>query len=664
MTQQQAPNPLPAGWWKADFSASLVVFLVALPLCMGIAIASGAPVTAGLVTGIVGGLVTGVLAGSPLQVSGPAAGLTVIVFQLIQQQGLERLGIVVLLAGGIQVLAGAFRLGQWFRAVSPAVIRGMLAGIGVLIFAGQFHVMVDDRPRSSGVDNLLSIPEAVRKGMPLPPPKLGTPEDRAMRVAQLKLVGSLHLQQQELMEEVHHLLVGVTDASPDANGFPAAEWLKSLARREETILATLKEHEPVHAAAEWTEAENSCAAALAALQQGDTHTARQLQDQAMQSLSNLLSAYKSHPWAAALGLTTILIIVVWHAFVERRVRVVPAPLVAVATVTALSVGFSLPVISVEVPDSLLEEIYFPSWNELAGALQPDFLFLALQVAVVASAETLLCAAAVDQMHQGPRTKYDRELAAQGLGNMVCGLLSALPMTGVIVRSSANVHAGAKSRLSAILHGLWLLVFVVFFAYVLRLIPTSCLAAILVYTGYKLVDFKSMRALLRFGKGELIIYLGTMTTIVVKDLLTGVIFGIVLSMLKLLVTFARLRITVVPAPDGGRWTMHLKGSATFLRLPKLAEALDQVPPDAELHVHFEQLAYIDHACLDLLMNWEKQHEATGGRLVVDWDRLTARFTQNPEVLKRDVRPAIASAPPLNNRADAKPGERTRKLHEQP
>src|SRR5512142_1782894 len=130
----------------SDALASVVVFLVALPLCMGISIASGVPPTAGLITGIVGGLVVGFLAGSPLQVSGPAAGLTVLVWQLVQHHGLPMLGIIVLLAGLIQILAGSLKLGQWFRAVSPAVIHGMLAGIGVLILASQFHVMLDKKP--------------------------------------------------------------------------------------------------------------------------------------------------------------------------------------------------------------------------------------------------------------------------------------------------------------------------------------------------------------------------------------------------------------------------------------------------------------------------------------------------------------------------------------
>ena len=148
-----------------DLVASVVVFMVALPLCIGIAMASGVPPALGLFTGIIGGLVVGTIAGSPLQVSGPAAGLAVLVADFVGQYGLAMLGVAVFAAGALQAVAGGLKLGRWFRATSPAVIQGMLAGIGILIFAGQFHVMVDDVPRKSGLDNLLSIPTSIVKGI-------------------------------------------------------------------------------------------------------------------------------------------------------------------------------------------------------------------------------------------------------------------------------------------------------------------------------------------------------------------------------------------------------------------------------------------------------------------------------------------------------------------
>jgi MFS superfamily sulfate permease-like transporter len=228
------------------------------------------------------------------------------------------------------------------------------------------------------------------------------------------------------------------------------------------------------------------------------------------------------------------------------------------------------------------------------------------------------------MHNGPRTKYDRELTAQGIGNMICGALGALPMTGVIVRSAANVEAGAKTRASAILHGVWLLLFVAALPWVLKMIPTASLAALLVFTGYKLVNLKVVKELRQYGKGEVAIYAATLVTIVATDLLTGVLTGIALSALKLLYRFAHLHIRLADEPGRGATVMYLDGAATFIRLPKLAAALEKVPPSTELHVHFERLQYVDHACLDLLMNWEKQHQATGGQLVIDWEQFTARF----------------------------------------
>ena len=269
--------------------------------------------------------------------------------------------------------------------------------------------------------------------------------------------------------------------------------------------------------------------------------------------------------------------------------------------------------------------------------------MAVAIGLIASAETLLCATAVDQMHRGPRTNYNRELLAQGVGNTLSGILGALPMTGVIVRSAANVEAGAKTRASAILHGAWLLVFVAALPWVLKMIHTASLAALLVFTGYKLVNLKVVKELRQYGKGEVFIYVATIVMIVSTDLLTGVLTGIGLSALKLLYRFAHLDIRLVSEPERGATVMYLNGAATFIRLPKVAAALEQVPPSTELHVHFENLQYVDHACLDLLMNWEKQHQATGGQLVIDWDEFTARF-QPAAAAKRPA--ATAAAPGTN------------------
>ena len=504
-----------------DFLASIVVFLVALPLCLGVAIASGAPPALGLISGIVGGLVVGSLAGSPLQVSGPAAGMAVLVFQLVQEHGLIMLGVVGLIAGALQLMAGVLKLGQWFRAISPSVIHGMLAGIGVLIFASQFHVMLDDAPRSSGTANILAIPEAIMKVFPAD--------------------GS-----------VHHL-------------------------------------------------------------------------------------------AAMAGIVTIITIVAWNKFKPQRLGLLPGPLLGVVSGTLFVLAFALPINLVDLPATLASGLNIPTSEALGGLLRPEILLLGAVFAFVASAETLLCATAVDKMHIGVRTDYDKELRAQGIGNLICGGLGALPMTGVIVRSAANVEAGATTRISAILHGAWLLLAVVAFPFILNAIPTSVLAAILVYTGYKLVNVAQIRKIFEFGWQELGIYVITLGGVVLIDLLSGVVLGFAVATLKLVYTFSHLEIEVEHDESANRIDVSMTGSATFFAIPKLSTTLESSPFGSEVHVHVEKLDYIDHACLEMLSSWEKLHQSTGGKLIVEWTELVERYG------RRSEDPSKTDIPNLTSRA---------------
>lgn len=625
--------------FKQDFMASVVVFLVALPLCMGIAIASGVPVAAGLITGIVGGLVVGFIAGCPLQVSGPAAGLTVIIVEIVQTLGFETLGIVVLLAGILQMLAGIFKLGQWFRAVSPAVIKGMLAGIGVLIFASQFHVMIDDKPQGNGITNLVTIPKAIVKALGVP--QFHSQESRKFQRAVLMEAGEIHRQQEVLQERVgklfphlhdpkvkytearksaaNELLPDITDDQKDVNAS-----LDTLVTKLEGIGEQLNDDErtvAIQAAA--TEARQQLALAAELLDGEDPYATMSAQDEAVAKISNLLGELKNHHIAAYLGILSIASILIWN-FMPAKLKIIPGPLVAVVVATVVAVLFSLPVVYVEIPNDLREGVNFPSMAVIADADWGQLLRTALLIAAVASAETLLCATAVDQMQTDIRTDYDRELLAQGVGNTICGFLGVLPMTGVIVRSSANIQAGGKSRLSAILHGIWLLIFVVLLGFLLRQIPTACLAAILVYTGFKLFNIKAIKELAKFGRSEVLIYAATVTMIVCTDLLTGVVTGILLAAGKLLYSFSHLETDLRIDKEKESAVLHLVGAATFLRLPTVAAELDNVPRGMELHVDFQHLDYIDHACLELLMTWAKQHENTGGRLVIDWESLHTRF----------------------------------------
>ena len=520
---------------KNDFMSSLVVFLVALPLCIGIAVAVGVSPARALITGIIGGLFVGFLSGSPLQVSGPAAGLFVIVADLLangqasylknpQSEGLSDisleaaatnyslmiLGTSVFIAGLIQVAAGRLKLGQWFRAVSPAVIKGMLAGIGILILISQFHVMLDHKAMWHG-------------------------------------------------EKAHGAL---------------------------QYMATIPE-------------------AIMKCFSSDTSD--------------------NHHLAALTGILAIACFVGWPKVAPKSLKFLPAALVGIAVATVFAYVTQLQIRLLEVPENMFSEVTLPNVDWVQLMIHPTVLGGAFVIALVASAETLLCATAVDQLHQGPRTDYDRELSAQGIGNILCGLVGALPMTGVIVRSSANVNSGAKTRLSTILHGLWLLIFVAFFPSVLTFIPRSALGALLVYTGIKLVNIRDVKKLWNTSHGEAGIYFATVLTIICTDLLIGVVVGIVLSAVKLLARFSDFETELTTSEDRKEASLSLKGAATFIALPKLARELERVPNGARLRIDFDQLTYIDHACLDLIMNWAPQHTNLGGELTLDWDKLQGRFT---------------------------------------
>ena len=656
--------PADGSFWqtvvKHDFAASFVVFLVALPLCMGIAQASGAPVASGVITGIVGGLVVALIAGSPLQVRGPAAGLSVLVYAFIRDYGLPAMGVVVLLAGVIQLAAGLLRIGQWFRAVSPAVIRGMLSGIGVLIFACQFHLMVDDSPKEGGVANLVTIPQSIAKGIGIPEMSSSTLRDE--RTGFLRQFGNLHEKQEEIRELVNER---VSDR-------PTAE----LIELEKSLLTPLVERQAAQTAALQAIADDArssplatdgtkssarfvtaldkalaaSTAAVVALEQQDLATVRERQEAASISLTELSSSLKNHNWAALMGVLTIAVIVLWQTVTPKRWRLLPGPLIAVVVTTGVAFSLSLPVLYVEVPDSLLDGVHFPSLIALQDVPMQVLLTSALVFAAVASAETLLCATAVDQMHNGSRTRYDRELSAQGIGNMLCGLLGGIPMTGVIVRSATNVQAGARTRASAFLHGVWLLLFVAVLGGMLRYVPTSVLAGILVYTGYKLFDVKAIKELRAYGWSEVAIFLATVVGIVVFDLLTGVLIGIGLSGLKLLVNFSRLKARLVQTgPNESR--LELNGAATFIRLPKLAATLERIPAGTRLHVDLSGLSYLDHACVELLGSWVKQHEANGGEANFDWNAAhdDVRRSILPSNHFRNTFPSLNGSPHSNGAA---------------
>jgi MFS superfamily sulfate permease-like transporter len=513
----------------------------------------------------------------------------------------------------------------------------MLAGIGVLILASQFHVMFDRQPESSGIKNLLAIPQTVYQS-------LGTvtfpgSTERGAQKEQIAAVRKLQRQQQVLR-------LNVLDRFK--TGQPTADKLTAFAQEQTTIREKLMANSESLAQAYGSDTPRAAglrtridAVATATreseqtLKSGDPARISETLTSANQSMDALLGGVKNNLLAALIGVVTILSMVLWKGLAPQKLQLIPPALIAVIVGTGLAVVLVLPVLYVDVPASMADEIRLPNWSMLQAAPWGELISVALLMAVVASAETLLCCTAVDQVQSGPRTQYDKELIAQGIGNFLCGILGALPMTGVIVRSTANIQAGGKTRLSAILHGVWLLVFVVGLSWLLRMIPTACLAAVLVYTGFKLIDFKTMKTLKGFGWGELGIYLATVSVIVCKDLLSGVIVGFGLAIAKLLHKFSHLETRMDRAPDGSA-ILTVVGSATFVRLPQLAKVVESVPRGINVHINLEALDYIDHACFDLLMNWSKQHEAAGGEVTIDWKSLQLMVTEtSPPVAKSPV-----------------------------
>jgi MFS superfamily sulfate permease-like transporter len=533
MTDAVSSARLPAaGNWtqflSRDLTASIVVFLVAMPLCMGIAIASGVPPEKGLVTGIIGGIVVGVLAGSPLQVSGPAAGLAVLVFELVQKHGLSALGPVLIIAGAIQFVAGIARLGGVFRAISPAVVHGMLAGIGALIVLGQFHVLFDAKPMSNGLENLATMPVRI----------LGLSTDQ-----------------------------------------------------------------------------------------------------------------RSTELALMLGLVTIGTMLAWEKLRPARLGLVPGALLGVLAATGIAWGLSLDVARIAVPDSIAAAFALPG-SGFFGPLGNSALILsAVALAFIASAETLLSAAAVDRMHDGPRTDYNKELRAQGIGNLLCGVFGALPMTGVIVRSSANVQAGAMTRASAIFHGVWILGIVALLPWLLREVPMAALGGVLVVTGCKLVSLKHVRHLFQnYGLLPAMIWGATFVLVVSTDLLTGVLAGLALSLVELVPHARNLKLHVAKEDHPEESRISLKGAATFLGLTRINALLADVREDLPVHLDLRSLRMIDHTTAETIKEWMARHRKGGQAVHMTGDDRILRNFAAARVSSAHLPTALAPCGPVRGRAD--------------
>ncbi len=466
-----------------DFLSSLVVFLVALPLCMGIALASGVEPMIGLLSGIIGGLIVGTFAGSPMQVSGPAAGLAVMVFQYVEKYGVEALVPLGVIAGVFQIIMYRFKLAQYFRAISPALIKGMLAGIGLLILISQIHIALINKPGGNGMKNILTLPSVFVNNLSTNP-------------------------------------IAVT--------------------------------------------------------------------------------------SFLLALSVVALIFLWQKLLPNLNKRFPAPLFAIIVSSVIANVMGLSIDFVTIPKDLISEINFISFSSF-NSFSFGLVFSAIAIAFVASAESLLCVNAVDKM-TGEKSDYNQEIFAQGLGNFIAGIVGALPLTGVIVRSSANIESGGKTRGAAIMHGVWLFCLVFFFPQVLQLIPIAALAGILIYTGLKLLNLKGIPEIFKEDKKEGMVFMLTLGLITTTDLLTGVIVGFVISLMTLLSEI--LTLDIEKKETSNEMNVLMKGKATFLHIPKISKELEEIElaEKKKVTIDLSDAQYVDKSIRDELSDWAESVEA--------------------------------------------------------
>jgi MFS superfamily sulfate permease-like transporter len=495
-TGQTAPT-LPESW-RSDLPASLVLLLVALPLCLGIALASGAPLSSGLMAGVIGGIVVGLLSDSPLMVSGPAAGLTAIVLAGITTLGsFEAVLTATIIGGVLQIGLSVLRAGVIGYYFPSSVIRGMLAGIGVILILTQL-------PHAVGYDP-------------------GHPGNASFRLAD-----------------------GVMTVS--------------------TLGAALQQIQP---------------------------------------------------GAALLCLIALAILALWPrvpAF--RRLPLLPAPLVVVLMGVGLNALFGAVapawairethLVRLPLPQTARDLLDFIILPDLSAILNPAVWRLGVTIAIVASLESLLSLEATDKLDPFKReSDTNRELLAQGVGNAICGCVGGLPVTGVIVRSAANIDAGAQTRWSGITHGGLLVIAVLTIPRLLNQIPLAALAAILLHTGYKLAAPPLWRGLYRLGRQQFVPFVTTVLAIVLTDLLIGIAVGMTVGLFFLLSAYLRQpALTRVSPPEAVLQRFVLPDQVTFLSKANIERTLEGIPSGARIEIDGRQTTRFDHDVLELLHDFSK------------------------------------------------------------
>lgn len=524
---------------KSDLPASIVVFLVALPLCLGIAVASGAPPVAGLIAGVIGGTIVGSISGSPLGVSGPAAGLTAIVATGIAELGsFEALLAATVVAGVIQMGLGAARAGIIAYYFPSAVIKGMLAGIGIIIMLKQV-------PHAVGVDQ--------------------------------DYMGDESFDQPDRLNTFQELWYAVQDPAPGP------------------VLITL--------------------AGLALMLLWER------------------SAIQRHAW----------------------LRYIPGPLLAVGLGIVLALSFAgVPALAIDaehfvgLPDLMESGSYaLPNFDAVGSSA---FWRIAFTLAIVASIETLLCVEATDKLDPWRRlTPANRELYAQGVGNILCGVLGGLPVTQVIVRSSANIQSGGRTRLSAILHGIWLLVAVLSITPLLRKVPLASLAAVLLLVGHKLAKPALFRSMWKQGLPQFLPFIVTVVFMAVtNDLLRGVALGLGMALVHILWKNYRTPFRYEPHryKPGMPIYIELSEDVTFLNKAGIKRTLSEIPAGTRVVIDGGRSFNLDPDVREIIDDFVATTPARGIRV---------------QLMNMPPQPGEEPKPPRTMLADPEPS--TRHLHGQ-
>ncbi len=475
-----------------------MVFLVALPLCLGIALASGAPLFAGIISGVIGGIVVGALSHSQLSVTGPAAGLTAIVLAAISSLGsYETFLAAVVLAGALQILLGIVKAGTISNYFPSNVIEGMLAAIGIIIILKQL-------PHAIGYD---------------------------------------------VDNEGDFFFI------------------------------------------EKTAGHNTFSAIID-------------------------SVNYSHAGAIIITLVSLAILITFNkvAFL-KNLKVIPGALVAVVTGVLLNEAFKASgsnlvvsqehLVNLPVPQSFDDFIGQFSRPDFTAFLKPQVWIVAVTIAVVASIETLLCIEATDKLDPLKRyTNTDREMFAQGTGNILSGLIGGIPMTSVIVRTSANINSGGRTKMATIAHGIFLLMAVLLIPAVLNKIPLACLAAILLMIGYKLASPTVFRHMWHNGKYQYVPFFVTVVAVVFTDLLKGVAIGLVVSVFYILRANLKLAYFFKKEAhhEGETITMKLAQEVSFLNKAAIKQTLNHLPKNSKLVIDASDTFYIDYDVLQLLRDF--------------------------------------------------------------